>query len=114
MADDQIFNDYLKKLREEKSEEEVEKFLLNLTQLSSAEVYAAMLSQLTEEDLTALDDITNEADAMEEINKRFQMRTGKTPKEFAIGLRDAISKGLLEEKHSTPNEDSSEPSKSSE
>ena|SRR5258708_37673597 len=95
MNQDQLFRQFVDKLRGEKSEEEVKRFLENLMNFSAAEVYFTIVANLTEQDLQEIEQIENETLAEQEVLNRFKSRTGVSPKEFVDRLKEEIAKGYL-------------------
>lgn len=96
MDNNKIFTNFINKLKEDKTDAEVEKFLTDLFTLSGTQLYLMILANLTEEDMTELDKITDEEQGRDEVLKRFQMRTGMTALEYVTKLRDAMAKGYLD------------------
>lgn len=94
MSDD-LYQEFINKLQKDKSEEEVGEFIANLLKFGSSELYIAMLTLLTPEDMDAINVIDDDVKADEEITKRFKAKTGKTPEEFLGELRDRVAKGYL-------------------
>lgn len=90
-----IFKKFIDKIKAEKSPEEADKFFTDLLKFSASELYFAIMSELTDEDLQAIEQIPDDKLAEEEINKRFKDRTQMTPEEFVSKLRDQISKETL-------------------
>ena len=95
MAQDDLYKEFIDKIKKDKSPEEVGKYIADLLKFGAAELYLAMIAFLTEEDLTAVDKIADDKKAEEELRNLFKLRTGKTPEEFVTELRDAIAKGYL-------------------
>lgn len=95
MPADDVFDAFLDKLKKDKTPEEAAEFVANLMKFQAAELYLTMLSQLTDEDLDAVEKIPDDKEAEEEIKKRFQMRVGMSPLEFANKLRDKVASGYL-------------------
>lgn len=95
MAQDDLYLEFLEKLKKDKSVEELAEYIAGLMKYGAAELYAAMFYFLEEEDLDAIEKITTDKEQEEEIKKRFQQRSGVTPGEFINNLRDAISKNFL-------------------
>lgn len=95
MNKDQVFNNFLEKLKKEKNEKEVGEFLAALLKFSAAELYVTITAMLTEEDMTAVEAIPDDIQAEEELINRFKLRTGMTPQEFVIQLRDKIAANYI-------------------
>ena len=90
--DGNSINSFLEKLRREKSEEEVGNFLAGLMKFGAAELYYTMMSVMTEDDMTTIDQIADDEVASAEIIKRFKQRTGMTPEEFVKKLSVSVAK----------------------
>lgn len=90
-----IFKKFIDRIKTEKTPEEAEKFFTDLLKFSAAELYFAIMSELSEEDIQAVEQITDDALAEEEIKKRFKDKTQMTPEEFIAKLRDRISAEYL-------------------
>ncbi|PIR07734.1 hypothetical protein COV53_06710 [Candidatus Gottesmanbacteria bacterium CG11_big_fil_rev_8_21_14_0_20_37_11] len=95
MANDDLYQAFIDKLKKEKSGEEAGKFLADLFKFSSANLYYTIMTNLWDEDIDAINKITDDKKADEELKIRFKMRTGVTPQEFVIQLRDKVSQGYL-------------------
>lgn len=95
MAQDDLYLEFLEKLKKEKSPQDLEKYLADLFRFGAEELYMMMLIYLTDEDMQALEKIDDEKIAKEEINKRFKLRTGKTPAEFITEFRDTLARNYL-------------------
>lgn len=95
MAQDDLYLEFINKLKTEKSEEEVKTFLENLVNFGTAEIFFLTAMYLTKEDFDAVDAIKDDAQAEKEIALRFKLRTTMSPEEFIIKLRDEVAKGYL-------------------
>lgn len=92
MNNQQSVINFIEKIRKEKGEAEAGEFLANLVKFSASEIYFTILENLTEEDIKEIEAISDDKEAEEEMKKRFKLRTGFTPEEFAIRLREEIVK----------------------
>ncbi|MCL4397878.1 hypothetical protein M1403_02510 [Patescibacteria group bacterium] len=92
---DDIFQKFIDKVKADKNPEEAEKFFQDFLNFSAAELYVVIMSQMTEEDMQAIEKISDDALAEEEIKKRFKDHTQMTPEEFLIKLRDRVSQQYL-------------------
>lgn len=90
-----VFEEFMKKFSEGKTEEEVGKMLAALFQFQSEALFEVMTQVLTEEDMKAIEQIADESAAEEEIIRRFQTRAGIPPQEFVNQLRDRVSDTYL-------------------
>ena len=61
MASEDLFKEFIEKVKKDKSPEELAKFLADLYKFGSAEVYFTMLAVLEEEDMAAIDKIQDPA-----------------------------------------------------
>lgn len=95
MAKDDLYIEFLNKLKADKKPEEIADFLSGVMKFGSAQLYAAMFYFLELEDLQALDAIADEKKREEELQIRFKNRTGVTTSEFMNNLRDTIAKNYL-------------------
>ncbi len=90
------FTQFLDKLIADRGEDEAVEFLTNMAKFGAAELYTAMITLLTDEDLAAIEKIEDDAKAQEEVERRFKLHTGLTPEEFVTELRNAVAMGYLE------------------
>lgn len=90
-----IFDQFLAKLKQEKSDEQVGEILAALFQFQSEAVYEVLMQVLTEEDLKVLDAITDDTQAEQEVMKRFELRAGMNMQEFINKIRDSVSSEYL-------------------
>lgn len=95
MAQDDLYLEFLKKLKAEKSEAEIADYLANLMKYGGAMLFTAMFYFLNDEDLKAIEQIKDKTQQEEEIRKRFKDRTGMTTVEFLQNLRDSIAKDQM-------------------
>jgi len=95
MAQDDLYVEFLKKLKSEKSDTEIQTFIANLLNFGATELYTLMIMFLTEEDFAAVEAIKDDAEAEKETAARFKLRTSMSPEEFIIQLRDEVAKGYL-------------------
>lgn len=95
MASDDLFFEFINKLKKDKSDEEVGKFIAGLLKLGSFELLTTMLLLLTDEDIKTINDEPSDEKADEIIRERFTLRTGLSPEEFVAKLQDEIAKGYL-------------------
>ncbi len=95
MADDDIYQEFIEKLKKDKTEQEAAKFVAGLLQIGSIELYTTMVYFLQDEDVKAINDEPDDEKAKVLIREKFKLRTGMTPEEFMTGLRDSFAKGYL-------------------
>lgn len=90
------FADFVKKLKDSgKTDAEIRTLLLGIAKLSSVELYAAIMTVLTEEDMQAVEAIADDAEAKKKMEELFAMRTGMTPAELARKTQEAFTRGYL-------------------
>lgn len=95
MAQEDLFAEFIKKLQKDKTPEEMGKFLADLLKFSSAQLYVAIMTFLTDKDCEEIEKLSSEKEIEEEIKKRFKLRTGLTSEEFIAKLRDQVAQGYL-------------------
>ena len=91
-----VFTQFIEKLKEEKSEEQITKLLAALYQFQAEALYEIMLEVLTDQDFQAIEKIEDDDEAEQEINRLFKERTQLTPQEFVVKLRDTLSQTYLD------------------
>ena len=92
---DDIYKQFIDKLIKDKGETEAKKFLTSLAEYGAEHLYITMLTTLSEEDMQAIENISDEKEAEAEAIKRFQAKTGKTPEEFLKGLQQVYAASYL-------------------
>lgn len=90
------FDKFLAKLKADKTPEEFEAYLTDILKFGSAHLYTTLMTELTDEDIAAIENISDDEKATEELKKRFQLRTGFTVEEFTEKVQEAISSGYLQ------------------
>jgi hypothetical protein len=90
-----VFDQFLKQITEGKSEEEIGETLKALVEFQSSALYEVIGQMLTDEDFDAIEKIEDDQLAETELIRRFQIRVGMTPQEFADKLRDTLSTEYL-------------------
>lgn len=95
MAQDDLYLEFIKKLQENMSPDEAANYLAESLKAGASFLYSAIIYYLEEEDLDAVESLTDEKEQEEEMKKRFTMRTGMTPQEFVDNIRDAIAKNYM-------------------
>ena len=79
------------------SEDEITTFMTNLTKNNFTRVYSEAMSVFTEEDLTAIDAVTDQAEANTVIAATYKERTGKEVVDEMQKFLDVFCDGFLEE-----------------
>lgn len=95
MATNDLYREFIEKLKKNKTPEEAANFLAELMKLGSAQLHYTIMTILTDEDMEAINKIPNDQEAIEEMKRRFKIRTGVTPEEFVLHVRDEIAKNYL-------------------
>lgn len=95
MAQEDLYIEFLKKLKADKTETEMSDFLSGVLKLSAAHLHTALYYFLDEADFQALDAISDEKKMEDELVSRFRKKSGVTPGEFILKLRDTLSKNYL-------------------
>lgn len=95
MDQNSLIKQYLEKLKQNKTPEELAKYLDGLMKFQAAELYLTMADQLNDEDVAAIEAIENEDLAQQELKKRFTMRSGMTPEDFINKIRDVIAQNYI-------------------
>ena len=87
MNDDNLYQDFIKKLTVGKSESEVNELQNVIAKYGASQLYMALFHYLTEEDLLDIDNIKDPQKRTEEIQTRFKLRTGTTMEEFLVKVK---------------------------
>lgn len=95
MAQEDLYLEFLNKLKADKSEEEVGEFLAGVMKFGAAQLLTAIFYFLTVEDLEVIEKLKEQKEQEEKIRELFKLRTGVTTTEFMVQLRDTIAKNYL-------------------
>lgn len=91
-----IFADWLAKLKAEgKTDQEIGQLLAGLSKLSALNVYSAIMSSLTEDDMKEVEAIADEGQAKQKMEELFKLRTGMTVDELVEKSQSEFAKGYL-------------------
>ena len=91
-----IFTDWLAKLKAEgKTDEEVGQLLAGVAKLSALDVYAALMTSLTEEDMKQVEAISDDEAAKKRMEELFAERTGMTVDQLVQQSQNAFAAGYL-------------------
>lgn len=91
-----IFSDWLSQLKAKgKSDEEVGQLLAGVAKLSALDVYAALMTSLTEEDMKEVEAISDDEAAKKRMEELFAQRTGMTIDQLIQRAQDAFATGYL-------------------
>ncbi len=69
--------------------------LAGLSKLSALNVYSAIMSSLTEEDMKEVEAIADETQAKQKMEELFKLRTGMTVDELVEKSQSEFAKGYL-------------------
>ena len=92
MSTNPALKKFIRKLKKEKTEAELVKYLADLAKFSAAELYMALLFNLNDEDIEVIDKIDDDALAEKEMRRRFKQRTKISPEEFVTQLTTELAK----------------------
>lgn len=95
MAQDDLYTEFLNKLKSDKTEEQMAEFIAGAMKFGAAELMTALFYFLTVEDLQDVEKEKDQKKQEELLKDRFKLRTGITTVEFMQKLRDTISKHYL-------------------
>lgn len=85
------FQTWLKNLRKSgKTDEEIGKLLAQVAKYSSLEIYEAIMTTLTKEDMQEVEKIKNDKKAKEKIEELFKKRAGMTINELVANTQLAL------------------------
>ena len=91
-----VFSDWLKKLKADgKTDQEIGQLLAGLSKLSALNVYSAIMSSLTEDDMKEVEAIADEGQARQKMEELFKIRTGMTVDELVEKSQSEFAKGYL-------------------
>lgn len=79
------------------TDEQIAKMNEGLARAAYEQLYGLAIKSLTEEDLTVLDNCSNQEEANKEILKRFTLRTGQNPDDIIQKFLDNFAEGFLKE-----------------
>lgn len=91
-----VFREWLNKLKAEgKTDQEIGQLLAGLSKLSALNVYSAIMSSLTEDDMKEVEAIADEGQAKQKMEELFKLRTGMTVDELVEKSQSEFAKGYL-------------------
>lgn len=91
-----VFADWLAKLKSEgKTDQEIGQLLAGVAKLSALDIYAALMTSLTEEDMKAVEAIADDEEAKKKMEELFKLRTGMTVDEMVQKAQENFAKGYL-------------------
>ena len=91
-----IFSDWLKRLKDErKTDEEIGQLLAGVAKLSALDVYAALMTSLTEEDMKEVEAISDDEAAKKRMEELFKQRSGMTVDELVAKVQQGFAEGYI-------------------
>jgi len=91
-----IFSDWLKRLKDEgKTDEEIGQMLAGVAKLSALDVYAALMTSLTEEDMKEVEAIADDGAAKKRMEELFRERSGMTVDEMVQKVQEGFAEGYI-------------------
>lgn len=91
-----IFTNWLAKLKAEgKTDEEVGQLLAGVAKLSALDVYAALMTSLTEEDMKEVEAISDDEEAKKKMEELFAKRTGLSIDQLIQQSQEAFASGYV-------------------
>lgn len=95
-AGQSVFGDWLNKLKTEgKTDQEIGQLLAGLSKLSALNVYSAIMSSLTEDDMKEVEAIADEGQAKQKMEELFKIRTGTTVDELVGKSQSEFARGYI-------------------
>ncbi|HBQ50620.1 hypothetical protein A3B42_01845 [Candidatus Daviesbacteria bacterium RIFCSPLOWO2_01_FULL_38_10] len=79
------------------TDEQIARFLAELTKANFAKFYTAAMTMFTDEDMATIEACTSEEHANEKIKELYQLRTGKNPQEEMQKFLDDFAIGFIAE-----------------
>ncbi|HLD34721.1 MAG TPA: hypothetical protein VJB62_02560 [Patescibacteria group bacterium] len=90
------FADWLKRLKTEgKTDEEIGQMLAGVAKLSALDVYAALMTSLTEEDMKEVEAIGDDEQAKKRMEELFKQRSGMTVDELVTKVQEGFAEGYI-------------------
>ncbi|KKU12816.1 MAG: hypothetical protein UX17_C0036G0007 [Parcubacteria group bacterium GW2011_GWC2_45_7] len=91
-----VFSDWLVKLKQEgKTDEEIGQLLAGVAKLSALDIYAALMTSLTEEDMKEVEAISGDEAAKKRMEELFTKRAGMSIDQLVQQSQDAFATGYL-------------------
>ena len=91
-----VFADWLKRLKDEgKTDEQIGQLLAGVAKLSALDVYAALMTSLTEEDMKEVEAIGDDEQAKQKMEELFAKRTGMTVDELVTKVQRGFAEGYI-------------------
>ena len=90
------FGKFLTQLKSQgKTNEEVGQLLAGVAKLSALDVYAALMTSLTEEDMKEVEAISDDEEAKKKMEELFKQRTGSSIDQLVQQSQEAFATGYL-------------------
>ena len=90
------FGKFLTHLKSQgKTDEEIGQLLAGVAKLSALDVYAALMTSLTEEDMKEVEAIPDDEQAKQKMEELFAQRTGMTIDQLIQRAQDAFAEGYI-------------------
>ena len=91
-----IFTDWLKRLKEEgKTDEQIGQILAGVAKLSALDVYAALMTSLTEEDMKEVEAVGDDEQAKKRMEELFKFRSGMTVDEMVKKVQEGFARSYV-------------------
>ncbi len=91
-----IFAEWLKRLKDEgKTDEEIGQLLAGVAKLSALDVYAALMTSLTEEDMKEVEAIADDEAAKKRMEELFKQRSGMTVDEVVGKVQEGFTSSYV-------------------
>ena len=91
-----VFADWLKRLKDEgKTDEQIGQLLAGVAKLSALDVYAALMTSLTEEDMKEVEAIGDDEQAKKRMEELFKFRSGMTVDEMVKKVQEGFARSYV-------------------
>ena len=80
---------------ERKTDEEIGQLLAGVAKLSALDVYAALMTSLTEEDMKEVEAISDDEAAKKRMEELFKQRSGMTVDELVAKVQQGFAEGYI-------------------
>ena len=90
------FAEWLKRLKDEgKTDEQIGQLLAGVAKLSALDVYAALMTSLTEEDMKEVEAIADDEQAKKRMEELFKFRSGMTVDEMVKKVQEGFARSYV-------------------
>ena len=91
-----VFADWLKRLKDEgKTDEQIGQLLAGVAKLSALDVYAALMTSLTEEDMKEVEAVGDDEQAKKRMEELFKFRSGMTVDEMVKKVQEGFARSYV-------------------